>query len=177
MKMIPVETLRELYDFNYWARDRQLEACAALTEEQFLRPMGNSFSSIRDTLAHLLYAEWVWQERWHGRSPTQADAEKVAAGKFPSLAAIRTGWRPVESNVRAYLAGLNEEALNQPLAYTNLKGEQYSYPLGQALFHLVNHQTYHRGQVTALLRQLGAKAPQIDYLVKVDSAAAKAQAR
>jgi uncharacterized damage-inducible protein DinB len=174
--MIPVGTLRELYDFNYWARDRQLEACASLTGEQFLRPMGNSFSSIRDTLAHLLFAEWVWQERWHGISPSQADAEEFAAEKFPDLAAIRERWRAVEGNVRAYLAGLNEQALNQPLTYTNLKGERYTYPLGRTLFHVLNHQTYHRGQITALLRQLGAKAPNIDYLVKLESAA-KAQAR
>jgi uncharacterized damage-inducible protein DinB len=174
--MIPVETLRQLYDYNYWARDRQLEACAALSDEQFLRPMGNSFSSIRDTLAHLLFAEWVWQERWHGKSPSDADAQELAAEKFPNLDAIRERWRAVEGKVRGYLGGLNEQALEQPLTYLNLKGERYTYPLGQALFHLANHQTYHRGQVTALLRQLGAKAPHIDYLVKLDSAA-KAQVR
>jgi uncharacterized damage-inducible protein DinB len=45
--------LQELFEYNYWARDRQLEACASLTQEQFLRPMNNSFPSLRDTLAHL----------------------------------------------------------------------------------------------------------------------------
>lgn len=174
--MIPVETLRELYDYNYWARDRQIEACAALTEEQFLRPMGNSFSSVRDTLAHLIFAEWVWQERWHGRSPTEADAQEVAADKLPNLIAVRERWRSVEGKVRQFLAGLDERALGQRLTYTNLKGERYTYPLGSTLFHVVNHQMYHRGQITTLLRQLGAKAPHIDYLVKLDSAA-KAQAR
>ena len=174
--MIPVDTLRELYDYNYWARDRQLEACAALTDEQFLRTMGNSFSSIRDTLAHLLFAEWVWQERWHGKSPTEADAQQVGADKFPNVAAIRERWRTVEGKMRGYLAGLNEQVLNQPLTYANLKGERYTYPLGSTLFHVANHQTYHRGQVTTLLRQLGEKAPHIDYLVKLDSVA-KAQTR
>jgi uncharacterized damage-inducible protein DinB len=33
--MIPLATLRELIEYNYWARDRQLQACAALTPEQF----------------------------------------------------------------------------------------------------------------------------------------------
>jgi len=67
--MIALEPLRELYDYNYWARDRQLEACSKLSEEQLLRPMGNSFPSLRDTLAHLLAAEWIWLERFRGRSP------------------------------------------------------------------------------------------------------------
>jgi hypothetical protein len=44
----------------------QLQACAGLTEEQFLRPLGNSFPSLRDTPAHLLAVEWLWLERWRG---------------------------------------------------------------------------------------------------------------
>jgi uncharacterized damage-inducible protein DinB len=95
--MVPVDTLRVLYDYNYWARDRQLEACAALTEEQFLRPMGNSFSSVRDTLAHLVAAEWVWLERWLGRSPTKIDGEEYSAKTFPTLGTVRERWRTVES--------------------------------------------------------------------------------
>ncbi|HUI41401.1 MAG TPA: DinB family protein [Terriglobia bacterium] len=166
--MIPVETLRELFDYNYWARDRQLEACAALSEEQFLRPMGNSFSSVRDVLAHLVYAEWIWHERWRGRSPNSVAAQEYAAATFPELAAVRARWHALESNVRAYLAGLDDEALKRPLSYINTKGEHWTYPLGDTLFHVVNHQTYHRGQITTLLRQLGLAAPSIDYLVKQD---------
>jgi len=166
--MIPLETLGELFDYNYWARDRQLDACAALSEEQFLRPMGNSFSSVRDVLAHLIFAEWVWLERWLGRSPTQADKQQVAPEKFPALASIRERWSTIEGNMRSYLAGLDEQNLSRPLTYTNWRGQVCTYPLGQTLFHLANHQTYHRGQVTTLLRQLGAGAPAIDYLVMQD---------
>ena len=167
--MIPIDTLRDLFNYNYWARDRQLEACAALTEEQFLRPMGNSFSSVRDTLAHLVAVEWIWHERWRGRSPNKADAQAFAAETFPSLTSVRDRWRAVERDVRDYLAGLSEQALQQPLTYTSTKGETWTYPLWQVLLHVVNHQTYHRGQITTLLRQLGASAPAIDYLVMQDS--------
>ncbi len=173
--MIPVETLRELFDYNYWARDRQLEACAALTEEQFLRPMGNSFSSVRDTLAHLVAVEWVWLERWLGRSPTKLDGGEYAAERFPTFGAIRDCWATVERNMRSYLSGLEDSALQRRLSYTNFKGERWTYPLWQTLLHLVNHQTYHRGQITTLLRQLGAAAPAIDYLVMQDVQGVTAQ--
>lgn len=169
--MIPLEALRDLYDYNYWARDRQLEACAALTEEQFLRPMGNSFSSVRDTLAHLIYAEWVWLERWLGRSPTQADRQQVAAERFPTLASIRERWSVLEGNMRSYLNRLDDEALPLPLSYTNWRGERWTYPLWKTMFHVANHQTYHRGQTTTLLRQLGMEAPETDYLVMQDGRA------
>jgi uncharacterized damage-inducible protein DinB len=166
--MISVSMLRELYEYNYWARDRQLQACAALTQDQFLRPMGSSFSSLRDTLAHLVGAEWVWLERWRGHSPTELETLEFSADRFPALGAIQERWRTVEHGVRGYLATLREEMLAQPLSYTNLKGEAWTYPLWQTLIHVVNHQTYHRGQVTTLLRQLGVEAPSIDYLVAHD---------
>jgi len=166
--MIPIETLRELFDYNYWARDRQLKACEALSEEQFLRPLGNSFSSVRDVLAHLIFAEWVWLERWVGRSPTQADKQQVAPDKFPTVASVRERWSIGEGNMRSYLAALDEQTLSRSLTYTNWRGLVCTYPLGQTLFHLANHQTYHRGQVTTLLRQLGAEAPAVDYLVMQD---------
>ncbi len=164
--MVPLETLRELYDYNYWARDRQLEPCSKLSQEQFARPMGNSFSSLRDTLVHLLVAEWGWHERWRGRSPRSLPAW---AEEMQEVAAIREGWTRIEKDIRQYLANLSNGALAQPLTYVNLKGETWTYPLWQAILHLVNHQTYHRGQVTTLLRQLGATPVQIDFLVYIDT--------
>lgn len=166
--MISLITIRELFNYNYWARDRQLEACAQVSVAQFLRPMGNSFSSLRDTLAHLVMAEWVWLERWRGESPTSKEAREFAADTFPTLTTVRDRWREVEAGVRQYLATLSEEALARPLTYVNVRGETWTYPLGQTLFHLVNHQTYHRGQVTTLLRQLGVQAIAVDYLVAQD---------
>src|SRR5712691_8185062 len=109
--MISLTVLGELFDYNYWARDRQLEACATLTPEQFLRPLGSSFPSLRDTLAHLVGAEWIWVERYRGRSPRSLPA----AAEFPTLAAIRQRWIVIEQDGRAFLAGLNEEALARPL--------------------------------------------------------------
>ena len=162
--MVPLATLRELFAYNYWARDRQLEACAALSQEQFQRPLGNSFSSVRDTLAHLVGAEWAWLERWRGRSPLALPA----AEEFPTLAAVAERWRAVEHGVREYLVGLHEDALARPFSYANLQDETWTYPLWRTLLHLINHQTYHRGQVTTLLRQLGTRAAAVDLLVADD---------
>ncbi len=167
--MVPLPVLQTLYDYNYWARDQQLRACAALTEEQFLRPMGSSFSSLRDTLAHLVAAEWVWRERWNGHSPTREEAKAFAAETFPTLAVVEQRWRDGERETRDFLARLTPERLLESLNYTNLAGERWSYPLWQTLLHVVNHQTYHRGQVTTLLRQLGEQTVALDFLVAIDS--------
>jgi uncharacterized damage-inducible protein DinB len=163
--MIPLATLRELVEYNYWARDRQLQVCEGLTEEQFLRPLNSSYSSVRDTLAHLLTAEWAWSERWHGRSPTSQQAREFAPEKFPALDDIRARWSGVESRVRDLLAGWSEEALAGPFTYNDSKGKTWTFPLWQTVLHLANHQTYHRGQVTTLLVQLGAEPVPLDFLV------------
>lgn len=166
--MIPLSVIQEMFEYNYWARDLQLRACATLTPEQSLRPLGSSFSSIQGTIAHLLRTEWVWLERWRCRSTTKREAAEFAGEKFLNLSAIEERWRTVERDVREYLAGLNEERLTKPLSYANLDGESFTYPLWRTLFHVINHQTYHRGQVTTMLRQVGIQPPQIDFLVAHD---------
>lgn len=162
--MLSIDTLRELYDYNYWARDRQLEACDKLIAEQLNRPLGSSFSSLRETLAHLVMVEWVWHERWCGRDVRSVPFEAA----LTSLDALRARWQRVERDVRGFISRATTEDLARPLTYVNFKGETWTYALGEALLHLVNHQTYHRGQVTTLLRQLGSAAPAIDFLVYLD---------
>jgi len=161
---LPLPLLKELFTYNYWARDRHLQACEALTEEQYSRLLEHSFPSLRDTLTHMVAVEWLWLERWHGRSPKAL----LAPHELPTLAALSARWRLVESEMKRYLAQLSEEALEQPLAYVNLKGQACSYPLWRMLLHLINHQTYHRGQVASILRQLGVQPPPVDFLVAHD---------
>jgi len=107
----------------------------------------------------------VWLERWHGRSPRALPS----AEELPTLAAIVDRWRGIEHRLCEYVAGLKEEALARPLTYTNLTGETWTYPLWRTLLHLLNHQTYHRGQVATLLRQLGVQPTAVDLLVADDS--------
>jgi uncharacterized damage-inducible protein DinB len=162
--MINLATFRELYTYNYWARDRQLAACASLTDEQFTRPMGNSFSSLRDTLVHLLVVEWVWLERWNGRAPKAWPSQ----AEFTGLEQVTTRWKAIEHAMWEFLERVSEEDLKSELSYINFKGETWTYALWQMMIHLINHQSYHRGQVTTLLRQLGKTAPMVDYLLAVD---------
>ena len=68
--MLTPELLRFLFQYNLWADRRTLDACSALTNEQFTRDLGSSFGSVRDTLAHLYGAEWLWNERLQGRLPS-----------------------------------------------------------------------------------------------------------
>jgi len=142
-----------LYEFNAWANRRMLGAVAAVKQEEFLWPMGSSFGSLRDTAAHIYGAEWVWLERFQGRSPSSLPD----AAEFQSVASLREKWVELEARLHKFVGSLTQEDLNRILEYKTLKFGLYSNPLWQSMQHVVNHGTYHRGQVTTLLRQLGAQ--------------------
>jgi uncharacterized damage-inducible protein DinB len=161
---VDLNDIRQLFDYNRWAGHRALTAASTLATDDFLRPMGNSFSSVRDTLAHILGAEWVWLERWQGRSPEALLDPAV----FPTVQSLESRWKIVEREQMQFIEALTPQRLREELAYINLRGQRYSYPLWQQLVHVVNHSSYHRGQITTLLRQLGAEAASTDFLVYFD---------
>lgn len=148
------DDLQTLVDYHYWARDRVLDAVAALPEDLFTRDLGNSFSSVRDTLAHVYAAEWVWCSRWNGQSAALSDA-----ARFSTVVALRQAWESHEAVVRATLARFGERGVDRLVEYQR-GGRPNAEPFSQQLQHMVNHGTYHRGQVTTMLRQLGAAPPQ-----------------
>ncbi|HET9836586.1 MAG TPA: DinB family protein, partial [Candidatus Angelobacter sp.] len=157
-------TIRELYLYNHWANQRTLASIEPLSVEEFTRAMGNSFSSVRDTLAHILGAEWIWLERWLGRSPRAL----LSAADFPTLSGLRARWETVEQDRNHFLEALTPERLQQSIAYINLQGKPYEYLLWQQMLHVVNHSSYHRGQIVTLLRQLGRKPENTDFLLYYD---------
>ena len=147
--------LRTLLDYHYWARDRLLQAVEQLTPEQFTQDICSSFGSVRDTLVHIYSAEWIWYSRWQGKSP----AAMLDPKTFQSLAAVRSAWNDHEAKLRAFLNSLGEQGIDNVMPYRTTEGEPKAEIFRHMLQHVVNHASYHRGQVTTMLRQLGASPP------------------
>jgi uncharacterized damage-inducible protein DinB len=87
---------------------------------------------------------------------------------FPTVESLKTRWAQVESDYAGFINGTSDESLGMLITYTNTKGEEWAYPLRQMLQHVMNHSSYHRGQVTTMLRQLGAEVNPVDLLVFMD---------
>jgi uncharacterized damage-inducible protein DinB len=148
------EYLEVLLDFHYWARDRMLEAVSALSVDQYERDMGNSFPSVRDTATHLFHAEWIWHARWIGDSPSASDRPPV-----PDRDTLRRAWTEQEAKVRAFVTSLGTDGIHRVYEYKTLAGVEMRSKFWEMLVHVVNHATYHRGQVVTMMRQLGAGTP------------------
>jgi len=153
-----------LYSYDRWANARILDAVSGLTEEQFTMDMKSSHGSIRDTLSHILAAEWIWLERWNGVSPKAL----LNPSAFPTVGALRERWSEVERGYNEFIERITDASLDMVITYTNTKDEEWSYPLVQMLQHVMNHSSYHRGQVVTMLRQLGEKGVTVDLLVFMD---------
>jgi len=147
------DDIHQLLDYHYWARDRVLDAVRPLDVSAFTAPRESSFSSIRDTLAHTYLAEWAWYSRWQGRSPSAFPA----LDQFADVESVSTAWQEIEQKVRAFVEPMSDADLTRVIPYRLLSGIEAASPVWQMVQHVVNHASYHRGQVTTMLRQAGAK--------------------
>ena len=157
-------TIGALYRYYSWATEQVLDAVSRLPQADFTRDVKNSHGSIRDTFTHLVWSEWIWLRRWKGESPTIV----FSPTDFPTVESLRERFQAVAAERSAFLEGLESERLLQVIEYRNVQGETWRYPLWQQLFHVVNHSTYHRGQVTTMLRQLEAIPAPTDFLAYYD---------
>ena len=149
------KNLLTLLDYHYWARDRLLDAVQEIAPDQFRRDMGNSFPSIRDTLLHNVFAEWVWRLRWEGKPlPPPFDPKD-----FETVEDVRARWVQEEREVRRFVEQVGSDRLDHLFRYAQLDGTPTESVFWQSVQHVVNHASYHRGQVTTMLRQLGAPPP------------------
>jgi uncharacterized damage-inducible protein DinB len=141
-----------------------MKAASKLTDEQFVRDLQSSHRSVRDTLTHILAAEWIWLERWKGVSPKAL----LNSAEFESVESLKRRWAEVDRGYEDFIESVTDDQLPKVISYANTKGEEWSYPLWQMFQHVMNHSTYHRGQVVTMLRQLGAEVSAVDLLVFMD---------
>lgn len=146
------------YRYDRWAMERTFDAAAAVDPARLDEDLGSSFGSVRETLLHVVASEWIWLRRWKGTSPAGMPEDWVSL----PLAGIRREWEAVDAERTEFLEALGEDDLDAELDYTNTAGEPRCHALWQLLRHVVNHSSYHRGQVTTMLRQSGAEATGTD---------------
>lgn len=151
-----------LYDYNYWATARVLNAAAQLTPDQFTAPAGLSHGSVRGALAHVLAAETVWRMRCaEGISVAALPAET----DYATVEVLRERWQAEKQKMRAFLNALTDEALNQTVKYKTTKGVPYENVLWHLLVHVVNHGTQFRSEAAVALTSYGHSPGDLDLLM------------
>jgi uncharacterized damage-inducible protein DinB len=157
--------IKHLFNYTEWANDLAMDAASRLPNESLRRDVGISHRSIFGTLVHIAGAEWIWLERWHGRSPGKAEAwSKWSTESCADLATLKNHWTELVDQRTRYVSELDESRLAAELSFKLLSGDPSSMPLINQMQHVVNHSTMHRGQIVGMIRQLGIDPPATDLL-------------
>ena len=150
-----LQELRMLYAYNSWATNALLNAVASMPAELVKRDMKSSHGSIYGTLAHMVASEKLWLSRWLGTPETSTINEM----DVPLLTDLHAVWEGIGREIAKFLGTMNDRTLQEPLTVTSPKGLRFTHTYGQTFLHVVDHSTYHRGQVVGLMRQLGVTPP------------------
>ena len=156
-----VRDLQRLYDYHYWATWQLLDVVAQLPPGQFTQSVAGSYGSVRNTLVHVLSAEWGWLDRCGG----PARGERLNPLDFAEAEVLTQLWARVEGYVRAFLAGLDDADLRREIEFAVGPGPRRSLPLGDLMQHAALHAMHHRGQAALLLRMLGHVPGNFDFLL------------
>jgi len=142
-----------LYEYNEWANEKTIASLRALPEADYVREQGGGWPSLRATFVHLAGATDAWAERFSGRDALVLAKET----DLPKLEdAVRVLLSAQEKH-RNHLKNLTRDKLERPFSWKNLAGEVRAAPYEIVVRHVVNHQTYHRGQIASMVRRVGGK--------------------
>lgn len=145
------EILQQHTAYNVWAHQRMFETMRQLSDDQVHFVIPSSFSSIYKTVLHLLDAESIWWQRLKLVEHIQGAGQSFSG----SFADLETKLIEQSRQWDEWVRGANEMQLVHVFAYQNTRREQFKQPVNEVLLHLVNHSTYHRGQLVTMLHQLG----------------------
>jgi len=162
------DDIQLLFEYDRWANNKVLQAVSVLSEEQFIRDLRGSFCSVRDTFVHIIGGEWLWLSYWKAPSHSPEIIVELRAqrdthihpNRLPDFASVQLKWAEVEKEQLAFVSHVTDEGLK-----TKLPARGMPLELVHLMQHMVNHSTYHRGQISLMMRQLNAEPVATDFHV------------
>jgi uncharacterized damage-inducible protein DinB len=152
------DELAALFEYNRWADDRIVASIRLLTPEQYTRQPAADCRSVHGTLIHMADATLIWVRRLQGETVSG----RIDEASVPTLEeAVRFLDRSHQA-VADLQPTLTPEALAGELSYADLQGQLKALPVWSVLRHIVNHSSYHHGQIAARLIDAGIEPPLLD---------------
>ncbi|OOC62552.1 DinB family protein [Paenibacillus ihbetae] len=149
--------LIQLYDYNVWANERVMDHLDTLPGEVFLREVDLGFKSIAEVISHVVSADNIWFNR------IKEEQDSIPAKKvFTDLKEARQEMDELQSQIRDYVSSLSDT--EKKVSYTMASGRQMENSIAEILQQVVNHGTYHRGNITTMLRSFGYQGVMTDYI-------------
>ena len=153
---------RILAAYNSWANRKLIAVISETGEENSMLEQKSSFNTILKTVLHISDAQEIWLYRLHGESPSGRPGGEFHGNIFDACALLQVSSDKLEQ----YVAHLDGSALNEVIRYKNIKGDPFESTVFEIISHVVNHGSYHRGQLVTMLRNIGVSdLPATDLIV------------
>jgi uncharacterized damage-inducible protein DinB len=148
-----------LLDYDAWATTKLLEAVQSLSPDQFVQEFAGSLSSVRQQFVHLLSVA----DRYRARL-AQDTVPDVSPESFATPQDLIAYAAQVRRRLNDFIGCLAEDDLSQVQEHETRRGS-FKASIEQTLLHMVNHATYHRGQVACLLKLHGVDFADTDLII------------
>ena len=158
---LDLPTLRRLFAYSDWACDRVHAHARSLPDAALDQPFEIGVGSLRATLLHVRFAEHWWLQNWT-EGPDRPFPELPVGTPIAELDGL---WKETRARRNQLLAGMNTADLTQRLTARPRPGVERVFPIGVVLLQLCGHGTHHRAQAQNMLRQVGAKPGDLDYIL------------
>ena len=159
--MLIADDYESLYAYNRWANERTVAACRALTREEYERTIGGGWPSVRDTLVHIGSATKAWHDRLHGNAPSRL----LTGADVPELDDAVRLLEDSDALLTKLVLETPAERRGEIVGFRNLQGIVRKVPLWSLFRHAVNHASYHRGQISTMIRSMGKDPKPTDLVV------------
>ena len=146
------DQLKKLTQYNVWANGRMMDYIISAGEDKADMKLQSSFDTIRKTVYHIYDAETVWLVRLNNQ---ELDYWPPSRDFDFSLMDFKDVLMNKSEELRAQLDEYNSVSLHKMCSYKNTKGESYATTIADIYQHIMNHSTYHRGQLITMLRTAG----------------------
>ncbi|USK70035.1 DinB family protein [Peribacillus asahii] len=151
------EWTMQLFDYHVWANDRLIQHLKGLPEAVFLNKVNSVFPTVAGTFGHMIAVDELWYLRMKGNS-----LQQIVSKSFSTIEDTVKASTVLHNEIKDFL--INTEDVEAMAGYQNTKGDQFNNKIAEVVQHIVNHGTYHRGNIAAMIRQMGYEGVSTDYI-------------
>jgi uncharacterized damage-inducible protein DinB len=147
------DLMLKMYDYHDWANRTMLGRLKELSDEVYFREIKSVFPSISSVISHMYIVDQLWFHIISGMDMPDALDVRKETGEGKGIFEMEILFRDLSKTYRKTLDNTNKTD-ERRLLHIPWEGERET-SVSEMVMHVVTHGTYHRGNVTAMLRQMG----------------------
>jgi uncharacterized damage-inducible protein DinB len=151
--------LREMCEYLRWSDQQSLLSARTVRDDDYYKELGISVGSVHKLLVHCMAAEWLWLCRFRGESPTKVEDH----ADYPTRMNLEQRWPLVHAALIDFVGRMTPQQMGNPVTYHDTKGNAHTLPLRDMILHLIDHGSYHRGQLATMIKKAGGTPANISF--------------